>query len=264
MVSRKEAGRSKTVVHLFKVRGACKDVVMRIKRIETELIASAELNPSARHEMHQAECAAGRRCTLVASALDLQHGMDQGCRDGEASGCLPDEFCEPDVLGTRHSLCVHVRLTGRRGSHRANKCRDGHDDACNFPARTEPYNWACQCTCTALPLQTERMFCIFQTAPVRKDQSGFGRTAISRGSGIAPHVHSSSVHTGTALPIIADAGRGPKYRPSSESADCQFMTKTSPSAMTWHPCQAGSGRPWPSRSCASPTSTPSTAIVKPF
>ena len=42
------------------------------------------------------------------------------------------------------------------------------------------------------------------------------------------------------------------------------MTKTSPSAMTRHPCQTGSGRPRPSRSCASPTSMPSTAIVRPF
>jgi hypothetical protein len=42
------------------------------------------------------------------------------------------------------------------------------------------------------------------------------------------------------------------------------MTKTSPSAITRHPRQTGSGRPFPSRSCASPTSMPSTAIVRPF
>ena len=39
--------------------------------------------------------------------------------------------------------------------------------------------------------------------------------------------------------MIALVGSTPKYRPSSESADCQFMRKTSPSAMTRQPCQIG-------------------------
>jgi hypothetical protein len=36
--------------------------------------------------------------------------------------------------------------------------------------------------------------------------------------------------------MTADAGIGPKYRPSRESADCQFIRKSSPWAMTRHPC----------------------------
>jgi hypothetical protein len=51
--------------------------------------------------------------------------------------------------------------------------------------------------------------------------------------------------------MIAFIGSTPKYRPSSESADYQFMMKTSPSAMTRQPCQTGSDRPRLSRSRAS-------------
>jgi len=43
MVGRKEACRSETVAHLLEVGGARQDVVARIKRIETETVASAEL-----------------------------------------------------------------------------------------------------------------------------------------------------------------------------------------------------------------------------
>src|SRR6516164_312169 len=265
MVGRKEACRSEAIVHLLQIRGASHNVVVRIEGIETQLIASAELNPSARHKLHQAECAAGRRRAMVASALNLHHGTDPACRDGETSGCFRDEFGEAiDGLGTRRSLCAQVGFKGSQGGHLAHEWRDGHDEACNYPARTEPYKWACPCGCIALPLRKVRKFRFFWTAPVRKDQSVLGGVAISRGSGVALHDHSSSVHTGTALPITADAGIGPKYRPSSESADCQFMTKTSPSAITRHPRQTGSGRPFPSRSCAFPTSMPSTEIVRPF
>src|SRR6516164_6077483 len=142
MVGREEARRSETFVHLFKVHGAREDVVARIKGIETQPVASAELNPSTRHELHQAYCAAGRRRTFVSSAFNLHHSADPACRDGEAGGCLRDESGEPlDGLGTRRGLCAHVRLQGCRGGHLAHKWRDGHDEACNYPARTELYNW---------------------------------------------------------------------------------------------------------------------------
>ena len=52
--------------------------------------------------------------------------------------------------------------------------------------------------------------------------------------------HSRHVHTGSARPITDDAGSNPKYRPSSESSDCQFMRKSSPSATTRQPCHFGS------------------------
>jgi hypothetical protein len=52
--------------------------------------------------------------------------------------------------------------------------------------------------------------------------------------------------------MIALVGSTPKYRPSSESADCQFMRKTSPSAISRQPCQMGSGRPRLSRLRATP------------
>ena len=68
------------------------------------------------------------------------------------------------------------------------------------------------------------------------------------------------VQRGAARPTIEAAGNGPKYRPSSESADCAFMRKTSPTAMTRQPCQTGSGRPRLSRSRASPTATASTVM----
>ena len=67
------------------------------------------------------------------------------------------------------------------------------------------------------------------------------------------HDHSSPlVQKGTAFPMIELIGSTPKYRPSSESADCQFMRNTSPSATTRQPCQTGSGRPRLSRSRATP------------
>jgi hypothetical protein len=55
------------------------------------------------------------------------------------------------------------------------------------------------------------------------------------------HHHSSLVQTGNARPTTADAAIGPKYRPSSESLDCQFMRKSSSSPTTRQPCQTGSG-----------------------
>jgi hypothetical protein len=64
--------------------------------------------------------------------------------------------------------------------------------------------------------------------------------------------------------MIAVVVSTPKYRPSSESADCQFMRKTSPAAMTRQPYQAGSGRPRLSRWCASPFAMLSTVMVSPF
>ena len=42
--------------------------------------------------------------------------------------------------------------------------------------------------------------------------------------------------------MTADDGIDPKYLPSNKSADCQFMKKNSPPAMTRHSCQTGSGR----------------------
>lgn len=54
MVGRKKACRAETIVHLFKICSARQYVVASVKRIETETIASAELHPSAGHELHQA------------------------------------------------------------------------------------------------------------------------------------------------------------------------------------------------------------------
>src|ERR1700751_1774812 len=202
---------------------------------------------------------------LVPSPLNLHHSTDPARRQSEAIGCSVDKSAEPiDPFRTPYSLCARALFKERRAGDLADERRDGHDDACDCSERTEPCNWVGGCACTALPLQAGRMFIDFWTWPTRRDRRRFGEATIWRRSENVVHDHSSSVHTGTALPITADAGSDPKYRPSSESADCQFMTKTSPSAITRHPCQTGSRRPRPSRSRASPTSMPSTAIVKPF
>jgi hypothetical protein len=63
-----------------RVVGACQNVVARIKRIEAKLMASAELNPSARHELHQPHRAARRDCMLVACAFNLDSRTDPACR----------------------------------------------------------------------------------------------------------------------------------------------------------------------------------------
>jgi len=39
--------------------------------------------------------------------------------------------------------------------------------------------------------------------------------------------------------MTADAEIGPKYPPSSESADCRFLTKSSSAATTWQPLPDG-------------------------
>ena len=53
------------------------------------------------------------------------------------------------------------------------------------------------------------------------------------------HANCSFVHTGACLPATADAEIGPKYPPSSESADCRFLTKSSSAATTWQPLPDG-------------------------
>jgi hypothetical protein len=155
-------------------------------------------------------------------------------------------------------------ITPKTGSLFHAETHDDRDDARDGLERTPPSDRVRRRKGAALPLQAGRMFIDFSTWPVRKDRRRFGEAAIRRRSENVVHNHSSSVHTGTALPMTADAGSGPKHRPSSESADCQFMTKISRSAIKRHPCQTGSGRPRPSRSCACPMSMPSTAIVRPF
>ena len=37
--------------------------------------------------------------------------------------------------------------------------------------------------------------------------------------------------------MMAEAGSGPTYRPSRESSDCEFITKTSPREMARQPCE---------------------------
>ena len=58
MVGRNEACGSEAIVHLFKVGGARQYVVVRVEWVETETMAHAELNPGARHKLHQAHRAA--------------------------------------------------------------------------------------------------------------------------------------------------------------------------------------------------------------
>jgi hypothetical protein len=104
-------------------------------------------------------------------------------------------------------------------------------------------------------------------APSLQKHSSWHRDGSNRGRAIgarkAGMIHSPSVHTGIAWPMTADAGTGPKYRPSKESADCQFMTKISSAERTRHPCETGSRLPRLSRSRARPISISSIVIVRP-
>src|SRR5882724_4664141 len=179
VVGGKEARRSEAIVHLLEVSGARQDVVARIKRVETETIANAELDPGARHELHQAHCAARRRRMLVSCTLNLHHSTDPARRDAEAIGCFVDEFSEPiDRFRTPRSLCARARFKERRASDLAHERRDGYDDARDCPERKEPCNRVRCCMCTALPLQAGRMFIDFWTWPVRKDRRRFGEAAL--------------------------------------------------------------------------------------
>jgi hypothetical protein len=75
---------------------------------------------------------------------------------------------------------------------------------------------------------------------------------------------SSPIQRVCTRPMIAVVGSTPKYRPSSESADCQFMRETSPLAIRRQPRHTGSGRPRLSRSRASPVAMLSTVMVSRF
>src|SRR5882757_1007477 len=179
VVGRKESCRSKALMHLPEIRGAGQYVVSWIKRIETKLIANAELDPGTRHELHQAHCAARRRRVLVSCTLNLHHSTDPARRDGEAIGCFVDELSEPiDRFRTPRSLCARARFKGRRANDLVRERRDGYDDARDCPKRTEPRNRFRGCMCTALPLQAGRMFIDFWTWPVRKDRRQFGEAAL--------------------------------------------------------------------------------------
>src|SRR5262249_32179161 len=91
VVARKEACRSEAVAQLADIRGARHYVVSRVKRVETEFIANAELNPSGRHELHQAHCAARRDRMLLSGAFDLHDRTDAARRHVKASGGFRDE-----------------------------------------------------------------------------------------------------------------------------------------------------------------------------
>ncbi len=58
-------------MHFFKICSARQYFVASVKRIETETIASAELQPSAGHELHQAHRASRRDRVRLACAFDL-------------------------------------------------------------------------------------------------------------------------------------------------------------------------------------------------
>src|SRR6516162_8946707 len=216
MVGRKKACRAETVVHLFKICSARQYVVASVKRIETETIASAELHPSAGHELHQAHRTSRRDRVLVTTAFDLNDGADPARRYRKTSGRCCDEVGKPvDGWSMRRGLCEHARFKEHRGRDQAHGLRDRHDGS----AQTKRRNQAHQLTNMTFPSQARRTFSDVWTWPVRKDWMQFEGIAIRRGSASVVHDHSSSAHTGTALPITADAGSGPKYRLSSESAD---------------------------------------------
>src|SRR6185437_6809274 len=159
MVGRKKACRAETVVHLFKICSARQYVVASVKRIETETIASAELHPSAGHELQQAHGAARRDRMLVPSTLNLHRSADPARRKGEANGRLLDEFGEPiDGLRTRRNLCARARLEDRQGGGLAHERRDGRDDARDGLVRTPPSNRVRRRKGTTLPLQAGRIF----------------------------------------------------------------------------------------------------------
>jgi len=52
VIGRDEARRSEAIVHVLHIRSACQYVVSRVKWVEPEPIASAELRPGGRHELH--------------------------------------------------------------------------------------------------------------------------------------------------------------------------------------------------------------------
>lgn len=175
MVGRKEACRSEAIVHLFKVGGTGQYVVARIKRVETETIANAELYPGARHELHQAHRTTRRDRVLVASAFNLDNGANPTDRQGEAIGGLLDELSEPiDGFRTRRALCASALHDGRRGRDQAHERRDGHDNAGNASEHTEPWNRPGQLTDTTFPLQAGR-FALWLLDEAGKERSGMVR-----------------------------------------------------------------------------------------
>lgn len=89
MIGCKEACRSETVMHVFEVRDAGDDVIVSIKRVETEPIANPEFDPSTGHELHQPHGILRRHCMLVAATLNSYHRTDPARRDSEAERTPP-------------------------------------------------------------------------------------------------------------------------------------------------------------------------------
>src|ERR1700751_5860930 len=52
VIGRKEACRSEPIVHVLGIRGAGDDVVVSVKRVETEPLANAEFDPGSGHDLH--------------------------------------------------------------------------------------------------------------------------------------------------------------------------------------------------------------------
>ena len=168
-------------------------------------------------------------------------------RHRETPGCFGDE-CREGMDGFDRSLDVSPAMLARHALHRstasmlpgssrstASSREIARLPSCSRPSRVKRWRAGLTAALTAAARDGgANLGRDGGMVRVLTEQRNDGRLAVLRQG------HSSPlVQRGSAFPMIALVGSTPKYRPSSESADCQFMRKTSPSAMTRQPCQIG-------------------------
>jgi hypothetical protein len=213
---------------LAEIGSTRQDVVVRIIWIGAEVIAGTQSSPRFRHDLHQAHGPLGRQRSHIAEALDLHDGAYPRRRNAEPLRRFGDDG--GDWIGRRGDA---VLLGGDRfGVSNADDDQQYRRDADpKEGARAAPAPWH---PCIASGRRWDREG--EGTEPRWLRRSGSPEAGLRHGQ------CSWSVQSGSARPTTAVVGSGPKYRPSRESPDCQFMRKTSPPATTRQPCQTGSGR----------------------
>jgi len=78
-------------MHLSQVRGASKNVVVRIKGIDAKAMAVPQIGPGIGHDLHEAHCARRRDGAYASTAFQHHDGIDPGDRHTEALRSLSDE-----------------------------------------------------------------------------------------------------------------------------------------------------------------------------
>ncbi|OPZ00043.1 hypothetical protein A5906_23735 [Bradyrhizobium sacchari] len=91
IVGSEKAFGSKAIEHLAQIGRTRHDIIVSVERIQSEIVASAQLNPGLRHDLHQAESAPRRFGAHFPFAFDRDHAHDPTLRDRKSNRSLGHE-----------------------------------------------------------------------------------------------------------------------------------------------------------------------------